>query len=170
MATIRPGRSDELDALAVVEIDASDAFAALGLVLPDATAATPRPLMEATLAEGLLFVAADAADRPIGFVACHAREGWLYVGEIDVLRAFQRRGIGRRLLAAALDAGRSRGLSGAMLTTFRDVPFNGPFYASVGFRTLEGDECPAWLAAVLAGEITAGHDPARRVGMALRFG
>ena len=167
--TVRHGRCDDLDALAVVEIDASGAFAALGILLPDATEATPRPLLEASLAEGLLFVAPDEADRPIGFVACAVREGWLYVGEIDVLRAYQRRGIGRRLLSAALDEGRARGLPGAMLTTFRDVPFNGPFYASAGFRTLEGDERPMWLAAVLAAEITAGHDPARRVGMALWF-
>lgn len=66
----------------------------------------------------------------------------LHIDEVDVLRAFQSQGIGRALLGAAADWARTKGLQTLSLTTFRDVPWNAPFYASFGFREWDPAEAP----------------------------
>ncbi|MGV6871630.1 GNAT family N-acetyltransferase [Pseudochelatococcus sp. B33] len=164
---IRTGRLDELDRLAELEIDAARALIEAGAIPPEDLSATPRPIMEQCVADGLLFVAADEDDAPLGFVAAAERDGALHIGEIDVWRHRQGRGIGRALMLAAVAEARRRGLAAAMLTTDRHAPFNRPFYGSLGFCEAGGASLPPALAAVLRSEIERGLDPARRVGMVL---
>jgi GNAT superfamily N-acetyltransferase len=166
---IRPARFGELDILAELEIDACHALIEAGALFGDASA-TPRPLMEQACLDQLLFVAAGPDDEPLGFLAAHEIDGGLYIGEIDVWRRWQGRGIGGKLIKAALAEARLRNAWGAMLTTDRFAPFNYPFYFKLGFREAATDGCPAKLAAVLKAEIDAGHDWSRRVAMVLRFG
>ena len=45
-----------------------------------------------------------------------------------------RRGLGSELLEAVCAWGRAAGLPAVTLSTFRDVPWNGPFYQQRGFR------------------------------------
>lgn len=82
---------------------------------------------------------------------------------------WQRKGIGRRLMAALLQGGRGRRLFGATLTTDRFAPFNAPFYASLGFHIAEADACPPRLAKILESEHRNGLDPLRRIAMVIRF-
>ena len=167
--TVRLARADELNALAIIESDANATLVDAGAVSPDSFTTTPRHLLELSLSAALLFTAVDANDEPVGFLACEERDGGLYVGEIDVLRRWQRQGIGRALMLTALAEARSRRLWGAMLTTDRFVPFNALFYASLGFREIARENLPPSLEAVIVAEVAGGQDPARRVGMALRF-
>lgn len=51
-----------------------------------------------------------------------------------------RRGHGRALVHAAMDEARRRGYTRMTLRTYADVPWNGPFYASCGFRETRADE------------------------------
>ncbi len=166
---IRYARPDDIDALAAIEIDAAQSLVEAGIPFPGGIHATPRHLLEASLAEAMLFVATDEEDRLIAFVAAHPHDGGLYIGEIDVARAWQRRGVGRALMQTAIGQARARGLWGAMLTTERSVPFNAPFYASLGFCEVADAELPLKLVEVLAAEAAAGAGPDRRVGMVLRF-
>ena len=57
-------------------------------------------------ADAMHFLAMDKADNPLGTARLLA-DG--QIGRIAVLPAFRRRGIGRRLLALALDSARRRG-------------------------------------------------------------
>lgn len=166
---VRLGRLQELERLAELEIDATMSLIEAGAALAEAASATPRHLMEAAFAEGLVFVATDADDQPLGFLAGGEQDGGLYIGEIDVWRRWQGRGIGRAMILAALAEARRRNLWGAMLTTDRFAPFNRPFYAKLGFIETSFAHLPPSLVAVLEAEISRGHDPARRVGMLLRF-
>lgn len=75
---------------------------------------------------------------------------------MDVLRAFQGQGIGRALLTTAADWARAGGLQALSLTTFRNVPWNAPFYASFGFREWDTDDAPASIQASLAYEAAKG--------------
>ncbi len=166
--TIRPARPDELSRLADIEIDAFAALAdALG-VARDANA-LPQGVLGRSIEEGLLFVAANEADRPIGFLAGTEIEETLYVIELDVVMQWQRRGVGRRLMLEAVEAARVRKLNGVTLTTDRYVVFNAPFYRSLGFELLDHEHMPPYLRQKLDDEIENGMDPDRRVAMALWF-
>ena len=94
--------------------------------------------------------------------------GWLHILEMSVHPDGQRQGRAGALVAAARDHARASGLSHLSLTTDRWIPFNGPMYAGMGFRILPRDRCPAWLSDLMAREVAAGFDPARRVAMVRR--
>ena len=49
---------------------------------------------------------------------------------------FQCQGAGRKLLLMAVEHARDRALYGLTLTTFRELPWNEPFYQRMGFGTL----------------------------------
>ncbi|ETH81148.1 acetyltransferase, GNAT family [Bordetella pertussis STO1-CHOC-0017] len=77
----------------------------------------------------------------------------------------QGRGIGGRLVRAAIDAAAAAGLPAITLTTFRDLPWNQPFYARLGFATLQADGLNVRLQAILAREASLGLPAARRCAM-----
>jgi len=85
------------------------------------------------LGEGSLFVVTRDAVA-VGFVACAPLDRAAHVAEIHVAPEHARRGLGARLLerldawAAARDMGR------LTLTTYREVPYNAPYYRRLGFR------------------------------------
>ncbi|UWU23237.1 GNAT family N-acetyltransferase [Rhizobium sp. CB3060] len=165
---IRLARSADLECMAEIEIDA---FATLGRALgrEDDGRTVPRQKLETSLDAKLLFVAVDHLDQPFAFAAGAELYDTVYVMEIDVMQRWQRKGVGRRLMLGMIEAARMRGASGVTLTTDRYVPFNAPFYTSLGFRVLDEPEMPAGLFEILKFEIDHGGDPERRVAMALWF-
>lgn len=116
--------------------------------------------------EGLVLIADDGGEL-IGFVACEAFEDALHVWELAVRHDRQGRGAGRALMAEAAVLARRRGLSAVTLSTFRDIPWNGPFYARLGFAELAPADLNLRLAAVLEREAALGLDVARRCAMRL---
>ena len=115
------------------------------------------------IARGDVWVAQDARCGIVGCLFGEVVEDAFHVLELAVAREAQQRGLGRRLLAAARDAARSRGLAAVTLTTFRHVAWNGPFYARYGF--VEMTPPTAWLAALLAAE--TGRGLPNRIAMRL---
>ena len=51
------------------------------------------------------------------------------------------------------------------LTTFRDVPWNGPYYERCGFRVVEPGELGPGLRRIRAAEVARGLDAEPRVAM-----
>jgi len=94
------------------------------------------------------FVAATP-EWPVAFLCAEAEGGVLHIWELGVSRRWQGRGIGRALMSAAIEAARRRGLAAATLTTFRDVPWNAPFYKRLGFEILPETALDDRLAAAL---------------------
>lgn len=75
---------------------------------------------------------------------------------MDVLRTHQGKGIGRGLLDTARAYAQAQGLAALSLTTFRNVPWNAPFYASFGFREWDPQDAPASIRQALAYEAAKG--------------
>jgi predicted N-acetyltransferase YhbS len=165
---IRPCCDNEIDLLADIERDAFLALRDAGGVSGEPLV-SDRLLLERSLADGLLFVATNEQDNPVGFVAATQVDDELYIEELDVLRSLQGRGIGSRLVGVMIDRAAKRGLHRITLTTDRLVPFNAPFYAKLDFVILEKDTLSVNLRTRLAGQIAHGLDPDRRVAMALAF-
>jgi predicted N-acetyltransferase YhbS len=164
---IRLARLDELSRLTEIELDA---FATLA----DARGgdleahALLHDALRQSLQAGLLFVAVDGQNRPVAFLAAIQHDETLHICEIDVARDWQRQGIGRQLMAKAVDAARAGRLRGVTLTTDRFVPFNAPFYARLGFCEIADDDALPELRKTLAAEV-ADAAGARRVAMISRF-
>jgi ribosomal protein S18 acetylase RimI-like enzyme len=70
---------------------------------------------------------------PVGFAHVLDIEGHAHLEELAVHLDHQRQGIGAELTRAAMGEARSRGYDRISLCTYRDVPWNGPFYRALGF-------------------------------------
>ena len=90
-----------------------------------------------------------------GFVSSERHQAELHLLELAVRLECQRRGIGRNLLNAAIQAARDMGCVAVTLTTFRNVIWNAPFYRRrFGFEIIEAP--PPRLSAILAAEAERG--------------
>lgn len=114
------------------------------------------------LAQGLVWVAEDAGEL-IGFAACEPFDDGLHLWEVAVCHEHQGRGVGRALVARAVAEARALGLPAVTLTTFRQIPWNAPFYARLGFK--EPRRLNERLRAVLEREAAKGLDPTARCAM-----
>lgn len=63
---------------------------------------------------------------------------------------------------------RAKGLLAITLTTFKNVPWNAPFYARLGFEQLPEATLAPRLAAILAEEYRRGFAPGSRCAMSWR--
>jgi GNAT superfamily N-acetyltransferase len=59
-----------------------------------------------------------------------------HIAQVSVRAEYGRRGLGRLLVDRAERWARTQGLRALTLTTFRDVPWNGPYYERLGFTTV----------------------------------
>lgn len=125
----------------MIEQSAASAFA--GQDVPDwlLTECSPADNWRPHLAAGTLWVMEHEGEA-IAFMAATIDARRLHIDEIDVTPGHQGQGIGRRLLEAAADWARAKGLSALSLTTFRNIPWNAPFYARVGFREWDPIDAP----------------------------
>ena len=107
----------------------------------------------------------DTAGAPVAFLDAEVFGDELHVWEISVHRDWQSRGIGRALLTKAAEYCEGRALAAMTLTTFRDVPWNAPFYATLGFAPVPEADLNARLRQVLAHEAQIGLPAAQRCAM-----
>lgn len=114
--------------------------------------------LAASAEAGRAWVATDEADRAVGYVLVAEIDGTAHVEQVTVDPAWQSTGVGTALLAT-VDVWRAdRGLDAITLTTFADVPWNGPLYAHLGFAALDDDALGPGLAAIRRHEAERGLD------------
>ncbi len=145
---IRSARGDEVEAMQMIDIASSSMFRGLGLIDfgPDDRQITPIPenIIRQAFADQLVWVASDERDRAIGFALCTARDTELYLDQVSVLPEHGQQGLGGRLLDRVFDAAYEGGYKSISLSTFRDVPWNGPFYKKKGFREVPHGKLKPW--------------------------
>lgn len=115
--------------------------------------------------ERRLWVAAAPPGDAVGFVLATVLGTTPHLDELCVLPAHARQGLGRRLVAAVFDWARERRAESVTLSTFRDVAWNAPFYAKLGFRAIPPRELPAALHALVERERSHGLPVEERVVM-----
>jgi len=137
MVAIRPAREDDLDLLPTIEAMAAARFREVGLDWIAERPPEEPAVYEPFLRKGGLVVAAAPDDTAVGFIAIGTVDDEGYIDEINVLPGFGRQGVGNGLIAAAEAIAAGRGQARVRLTTFRDVPWNAPWYRRRGFREIE---------------------------------
>ena len=163
---IRPPAHAELELLLGIERDAGQAFADHGM--PEIAAADPGTVaeLEAYRAAGAAWVAVDAHNSPIGYIITSAIDDALHVDQVSVAPAHRGGRIGAALIDHVAALARSSGRSAVTLTTFRDIPWNAPYYARLGFAELAADAWGPELRALVTHEPSAVPGDAPRVVMA----
>ena len=162
---IRHARVDELGALPEIERLAAGRFASFGLEEVFSRIVTPLELLRERQRAGQVWVAADDADRPVGFVVVSILDDNAHLDELDVLPDHGRRGIGTALVDTACASARLAGYHAITLSTLRDIPWNAPFYAKLGFRILAENELTQPLRDLLDSEARLGLPMENRVLM-----
>lgn len=162
---IRAARSDELPLLQTLEQAAGAPFRELAMH----SIADDEPPSLADLAtfqqNGRAWVVADVDDRPIAYLLVDVLDGSAHVEQVSVHPDHARHGLGAALLDYATTWARQQGLAALTLTTFVDVPWNGPYYQRLGFRHLPDNELTPGLRAVRAREAECGLDTWPRTTM-----
>lgn len=148
----RTANPSDIARICEIDTDASSKFATISALEELAQGShghlQPRAV-ENWLADGTIY-AVEEADCMLGFVTVEPRDGLLYVAELSVLLDHQGRGLGSMLLEKACEHARqSAGDAGSSiarvsLTTYPDVPWNGPWYRKRGFKEVDPAELGSW--------------------------
>lgn len=134
--TVRPTRPGDVTALPAIERAAGERFRDYPELAWLAEGEVISAEQHLDYAERGLSWLALANDQPVGFILAELHVSSLFIVELSVHLDWQGKGIGRRLIACVADQARKRGLASLTLTTFRDVPWNAPFYARLGFEKM----------------------------------
>jgi ribosomal protein S18 acetylase RimI-like enzyme len=158
---IRPARQEDFTALQEIERAAGRAFAAIGMTaIADDEPFSLEELREFSR-DGNAWVY-DVAGRPAAYAVVQWVDGVLHLEQVSVHPEYAGRRIGAELidhLAGSYDT------PALTLTTFRDVPWNAPYYERLGFRVLAEAEVTPGLRDVRAVEAAHGLDAWPRVCM-----
>ncbi len=138
--SIRHALPADVPRLRAIEDEAGALFSGSGLIDEALDVSFPLGELTALVALGSVWVACTANDLPVGLAIASLKDGAVYLEEMDVLPMFGRRGLGTRLLEHVCSWARQQGHPAVTLSTFLDVPWNGPFYRKHGFRELAPQE------------------------------
>jgi GNAT superfamily N-acetyltransferase len=154
---IRAATTEDLIVLQDIERAAGAPFAEIGMT----AVADDEPPSMATLREfqraGRAWVWTED-DLPIGYLVAGVIDGNAHIEQVSVRPDHAGRRIGKRLIDRAARWAAAAALPAMTLTTFTEVPWNGPYYRRLGFRYLSADEETPGLVAVRAAEQAHGLD------------
>lgn len=162
---IRLARPEEVPRIDEIEDKAGTLFSGLGLINEKLDTSFPVDDLVRLVAMKQVWVATTENDLPVGVVIASVRDGTAYVEEMAVLPAHGKRGLGGRLLATVCNWAQTEGHTAITLSTFRDVPWNGPFYRKQGFRELQPAEWTPGMSAIRKKEAQHGLHVEARVFM-----
>ena len=163
--SLRLARPSDADAMPAIEAAAGALFDTVEGLAEIAGRDTVSPeRLQRYIRKGHSLVS-HVGDRMAGFLANEPFRRELHLWELSVHPDFQRRGIGAGLLRACQIDARNSGFRAITLTTFRDVAWNAPFYARLGFEEVTALDAHPRLASELSLEADQGLPSERRCAM-----
>lgn len=162
---IRPAVADDLPVLREIERAAGEPFRDLGMVAVAEDEPPSIAELDAFQRDGRAWVVSDDADRPVAYLLVAVVDGNAHVEQVSVHPRHARRGLGRALLDTAESWARRQGFPAVTLTSFADVPWNGPYYERLGFRVLDEAQVTQGLRRIRQEEAAKGLDAWPRVCM-----
>jgi len=140
------GEVDDIPALIAVDKAASALFAPTGLIKAEALDDhVPAEVLELAIPLGDVIVTRNEHGWACGFALVSPRGKGLYLDQISVHPDHGKKGLGRALMLAVLSVAETRKLPHVSLSTFRDLKWNGPFYASLGFTEIPRDRMEPYM-------------------------
>lgn len=168
--TFRPTSAADIPALPAIERAAAQRFN----TLPELRWLAAGPAIGAArhqhFASANMSWLALAEGQPVGFLLAEAHDASLFIVEFSIHLDWQGRGLGRRLMAYAIEQAREKGFSALTLTTFREVPWNAPWYTRMGFEVVPESLLSDALRQKLREEAAHGLAAESRCAMRLALG
>jgi GNAT superfamily N-acetyltransferase len=143
-ATLRDTRTADIFRLQEIERAAAELFRDSELIDIDTMAVIPMGDHITSIESGIS-ICAELGGRIAGFVMGEMHGHIAYLRELDVDPAYQRRGIGAMLVTAYIEAARAKAATATYLSTFRDPPWNAPFYRRMGFTDIDRSAYLPWM-------------------------
>lgn len=142
--TLRAARTADIFRLQEIERAAAELFRDSDLIDIDTMAVIPIADHIACIAHGFAIVA-EVEGRIAGFIIGEMHDDVAYLRELDVDPLYQRRGAGSLLVSAYVDEAKGAGAKAIYLSTFRDPPWNAPFYRRMGFKDVDRASYLPWM-------------------------
>ncbi len=161
---LRAPTTAELPALREIERRAGRVFADVGLALVADDEPPPVEALSEHLAGGTIWVAV-VDGRPVAYATASEVDGEGHLDQVSVDPDYSRRGLGRELIEFVCAWAAAKGAPAVTLTTYRDVPWNGPLYRRYGFEQLGDDELGPELQEIRRAERARGLDVQPRTAM-----
>ncbi|KAF7869910.1 hypothetical protein EAF04_004694 [Stromatinia cepivora] len=148
--TVREARHEDIPLLPDVERSAAELFTCFNVTVGDSVL---DPLLLTTMLEDHhLWVAVNSEDKPVGFIGGFKLDGNFHVAEVSVGRDSQKQGIGNALMYRMMTDIKVEGFRAITLTTNKILPFNRPWYQSLGYTELEARDIGKELALLIEEE------------------
>lgn len=161
---VRPASEADFDAIQRIEAAAAHRYRDAGLPEAADSPVLSTAMLAQFVSHGALFVATHEG-RPVAFVASGPLDDAAHVAEVDVVPEHAGRRLGARLIDEVATWASARGIGRLTLTTYRDVPWNAPYYARLGFRVVPIESLGPAHRALWTSQGEQGLDLAKRVAM-----
>lgn len=156
--TIRKARKDDLPLLGPIERSAAELFRTVGLDFLTYGPTMDESLLSAMSMSNHLWVAVNEVDQPIGFAGGEDLDSNFHIAEISVAQNAQGKGVGKALMGELMRQAKEEGYIAVTLTTYRNLPWNGPWYHKLGFSEIKVDEMGEKYVKIWDSEAQHGHD------------
>lgn len=164
LPTIRPATESDLSRLVEIEVEAGQLFHTVGMSLVATDVPQIADLRKAVAADRIWTT--TVGDRLAGYISSEVVDGNAHITQVSVAPDYSRRGLGKAMIDFVEAWGRTAGCPATTLTTFRDVPWNGPYYLRLGYQVLQESQIGPELARIIEDEASLpGIDPALRCAM-----
>ncbi|MBD2099572.1 GNAT family N-acetyltransferase [Leptolyngbya sp. FACHB-261] len=162
---IRSARVEELTLLSYIEQSAAGLFLDTPYSFLVDAAPLPLDFVQQRFYVGQVWVAVDQYDAVVGYAITCKVDDTLYLQQIDVDPEHGQRGLGSALVNTVCAWAKLQGYRVVSLSTFRDIPWNAPFYSKLGFRILDESELTIGFQEIRLKELEAGLPISKRVVM-----
>jgi GNAT superfamily N-acetyltransferase len=162
---VRPARQSDLRLLQEIERAAGRLFANVGMTLVADDEPPTVEVLREYAADGRAWVRTDQDDRPVAYLLAEVVDGCAHLEQVTVHPEHGHQGRGRDLVEHLVRWARNHHLPAVTLTTYVDVPWNGPYYQRLGFRLLDDEELTPGLRRIREGEAARGLDRWPRAAM-----
>jgi len=161
---IRLANLNDLPILQVIEQAASQQFSEFGLDGLENINLSIETLIEAQ-ERNYVWVITTTTQEIVGFAVVSTSGSYVHLEEIDIHPNYARQGLGRALINSICNWSKTTGFQAITLSTFRDIPWNAPYYERLGFSIIPENRLSEDLLRVQQQETDLGLPTDQRVMM-----